>query len=176
VKFFWRFVAFAICVGVACAPIENPPRDVATPDFDWFVCQVHPKMQAHCSMGACHGNEQMILRVHSLGLLRMNVPDGGIYTTTYRFESPLTREELTADYNSLRTLIDPNNVAGSAPLRKPLGAAYGGGWHGGGVIYADTNDLTYTGLLQWMNGATTSQLSSTDLTQCQRVLQLSLSL
>ncbi len=161
---------------MACAPVNDPVRAVASPDFDWFVCQVHPKLQAHCSMGACHGNEAMIFRVHSPGVLRENMPDGGVVTSAYRDGNPLTREELTTDYNSLRTLIDPNNVAGSPPLRKPLAQAYGGGWHGGGVIYADTNDLTYYGIMQWMSGASTSQLSANDLATCQRILQQSLSL
>jgi hypothetical protein len=168
---------FIACVAAAaCAPVNDPVRAVPAPDFDWFVCQVHPKLQAHCSMAECHGNEPMIFRVHSPGILREDMPDGGTYTTTYRDGSPLTREELTIDYNSLRTLIDPNNFAGSPPLRKPLAPQYGGGWHGGGVIYANTGDLTYTGLLQWLSGANTSQLSANDLATCQRVLQQSLSL
>lgn len=116
----------------------------------------------------------MILKVHSPGILRENPPDGGVLTSAYRDGNALTREELNADYNSIRTLIDPNNLYNSPPLHKPLAQQYGGGWHGGGVIYQDMNDLTYLGILQWVNGATTSQLSANDLSKCQRILQQSL--
>lgn len=168
-------LALAVLAGTACTSDPNGPRRSVRPDFDFFVCRVHPLVQAGCSMARCHGTEATAMRVHSPGVLRFDPPDGGMRTAAYRVGDPLSREELNADYNSLRMLIDPENVEASAPLHKPLHPGAGGGWHGGGVLYGTKDDPTYQAIVQWVRGAKATQLTGQEADECQRVLQRSLS-
>lgn len=128
-----RFVpvlALAVC---ACDGVQEPRVAGGGPDVHLdqavFVDRVVPVLDRRgCDSVACHGGQ-------GSGELLLS---GGL--------------DLEADFNAVAAFTTPWAVDSSPLLLKPLAVAAGGVVHGGGDIFADTLDVDYRALHEWIAG------------------------
>ena len=117
------------------------------PDYGRFVSEVQPILASRCANPSCHGRLDRPLAVYAIGMWRADPAQ--LFENT-----PLTADELRANYTRACSFI----VAGAAPadcllVRKPLAPDAGGATHLGGVVFTDTAEADYRGLLDWIASA-----------------------
>jgi hypothetical protein len=135
---------------VAVSSCSDDP--VVEPDLDraYFRCRIQPLLDTHCSMLACHGDEQRPFRVFARNRLRLDADPVAL-------NLPLIPEELNANYESTASFTHgpPHE---SLLAGKPLDEAAGGYVHDGRELYgrsdvfASRDDDDYRRLIEWMEG------------------------
>jgi len=109
----------------------EPPGGGRTIDLDYayFATHVEPILQRRdCSTAGCHGGQ-------GSGMLLLS---GGL--------------DPEADFTNILNHTRPWAPPTSPLLLKPLAVSAGGVVHGGGDIFADTNDADYRAMLGWIAG------------------------
>ena len=104
----------------------DPGVDPARSDFATFRDAANPVIQGSCSAGNCHGTEANELF----------------------FTCGKSPEEIRWNYFAASEYLGQTAEV-SELLRRPLNAARGGSFHEGGVVFEDSDDKGYQGLLQW---------------------------
>lgn len=104
----------------------DPSVDPARADFATFRAAANPVIQGSCAAGNCHGTE-----ANELFLACGNTP-----------------EEVRWNYFAAREYLGQTAEV-SELLRRPLDAARGGSFHEGGVVFENSDDAGYQGLLRW---------------------------
>jgi hypothetical protein len=110
-------------------------------DYDAYVADVHPALEASCAQSACHGDAARPLEVYSAEH-RLTEDTGD-----------LTEEELMDEFLGAALFTVGLTAAEDSWLaRKPLAESAGGLPHRGGDLYLDEADPEYTLLVEWIQG------------------------
>jgi len=121
---------------------DAPPEPAGA--FERFVSEVQPVLVERCGSASCHG----------AGLADFHLACG--------------EDEAERRWNFWIAMRHLGEEPSSAELlRRPLAAARGGAFHGGGDTFADTDDPGYRALLGWAEGVVSSAPESvreTDVT------------
>lgn len=132
---------------VACLDGPGDPVVLPDADYDAFVDDVHPVLEAGCANPSCHGSASRPFRVFAARRYRLEPAE--LYRAT-----PLTDEELALDYDCAVTfLMDLESTEDCALLTKPLDPADGGSEHRGGVQFADVEEPGYQVISAWVDDA-----------------------
>ena len=106
---------------------------------------VQPMFDQNCAQTACHGDPARPFFLYSKYATRIGS----------RFTSSLTDEELQANLESAKKLVDgAADVTDSQLLTRPLRTEAGGTSHGGGDQFYDRADPSYVLLTCWLLGGT----------------------
>lgn len=125
------------------------------PDVDqhFFQCEVQPVIAARCAFMDCHGNLDRALPLYAEQRFRIDI--------SWRdYETPLTGEELAANFQALREFIATDASAPQLLTEKPLDTRAGGMYHQGKTQYGNDDvflsrdDIGYQILLDFIAGAT----------------------
>ncbi len=149
----WLFALGAVLVA-GCRGDLGDERGLVALDEPFFACRVQPVLTKSCATFACHGDARRFFTVFARNRLRF----GGDETERNAF---LREEERAFNFESARTMVDPDRPEESLLLRKPLEVAAGGYYHvgavepfGGGDVFVNTDDPEYRVLVDWVMGAT----------------------
>ena len=150
----WMILCSGIWLWSGCVqnnPVESPPEL----DFAFFRCEVQPVLVKQCAAPACHGTGKRFFRVYARNRLRLD-------TGPLEVNQPLRDEEVRANYDAARALVDSLDSPGqSVMVKKPLEASFGGYYHGatrmfrggGPNVFSSPDDPGYQTLLKWAEGA-----------------------
>lgn len=142
----------AVAAVVACASDLHDPKPLATLDEAYFRCRVQPVLARSCSQLACHGDSRRFFRVFARNRLR----SGGAESER---DVPMRDEEVRANFDAARAMIDEGDVELSLFFTKPLDARAGGAFHrgaeifGGGNVFLSRDEPDYMTLRAWVRGA-----------------------
>lgn len=136
----------ALALAGSAAACEGPSpggRRLVVGPLDEFERSVEPVLAARCAQGGCHGRPDRPLSFFSPGVHRADA-------SRTHLDERLTRAEIEANAASLAALAQAAPAEASLALRKPLAAAAGGVYHGGGDVFVDDNDADYRAMLRWL--------------------------
>lgn len=123
------------------------PQDLPALDFQYYRCEVQPVLAARCSFMACHGNAERPFQIYAEQRYRLGID-------WIDYETPLTGDELEANFRLVRGFVKPANLL----ALKPLDTQSGGRFHRGKELYGDedvfvsTEDIGYRKLLVFAGG------------------------
>ena len=124
-----------------CSAPESGEVAVALYDHEVFATTVQPIIADKCGNPSCHGRPERAFSIFSERNWRLD------YDELY-LPVPLSEEELEHNLISTCLQIDEDGSSQSFLLLKPLGDA-AGTYHGGGVIFSET-DRSYRAILSWI--------------------------
>lgn len=129
----------------ACTDV-NPPAPQAQVDEAFFRCDVQPVVTKWCSSFACHGDARRYFHVFARNRLRAQ-------GTEAERNAPLTREEMTANFESARAMI-ANDLFTKKPLEQDAGGYFhrGATLFGEGNVFANESDPQWRVLSDWAGG------------------------
>lgn len=111
-----------------------------------FESEVEPHLEARCASAGCHGRDERPLRLYARGEHRIDPARRWL-------DEPLDATELEANALAVAGFAQGPTVEDALVLRKPLAQRAGGCWHGGGDVFADTSDVAYRALADWIASA-----------------------
>ncbi len=142
-----------VLTGTACVQsgVDDP---VGLPDVDpqFFRCNVQPVLAARCSFMDCHGNAERPLSLYAEQRYRLGID-------WVDFETPLTGEELAANFDTVRSFIARGANEPQLLSEKPLDTRAGGLYHQGkgdygpDDVFLSTDDPGYVLLREFIAGA-----------------------
>ncbi len=120
--------------------VEEPgTHPLEIPSVGDFAATVQPMLTKSCASASCHGRRDRALVLYAPGAYRSD--PARLY-----LDEPLTPAELKTNALNVAAFAQ-----GEAPmLRKPLPPSAGGLWHGGGDVFAGTQDPGYQALVAWL--------------------------
>lgn len=145
-----RAAALLLLALAGCRADLTDPAPLPELDEAYFRCRVQPVLTRSCGAFACHGDGRRFFRVFSRNRLRL----GGTEEQRNAFLRP---DERAYNFDSARAMVDAADPAASLLLRKPLGTATGGRYHGATLegtsdVFANEDDPEYKVLSAWVNG------------------------
>lgn len=135
--------------------VQSGIRDGAEPpdvDPQFFRCEVQPVLAARCAFTDCHGTLDRALPLYAEQRLRLDLP-------WPEYETPLTGEELTANYQAVLGFLAHTPSEPGLLSEKPLDTRAGGLYHRARDLYGDADvfvsrdDLGYQLLVDFAAGA-----------------------
>ena len=103
-------------------------RDLIELDEHFFRCEVQPVLAARCSFMACHGNDERPLMLFAEQRFRLGI-------SWDDFETPLTDEELAANFRMVRGFARQGDSQPDLLVEKPLDTRAGGLFHRGKDLF-----------------------------------------
>jgi len=143
-------VAATRVLALAClAGCAEPTGELGIPNANptTFRDTVYPILLRDCGFVACHGTSDRFFSVFGPGRTRLD-PATGIF-------DPATPTEIALSYTRARSMLtEPDGVASSLLLRKPIPADEGGAGHKGddpwgAPVYRTTGDQRYVAIYRW---------------------------
>ena len=146
------FVIAGLLVSTACQSGIDDARP--SPDLDqaYFRCKVQPVLAKSCGAFACHGDGRRFFHLFARNRLRAQ-------GTEKDRNAALSADELKANYEAARALVDVASPDQSWLLMKPLDVRAGGWFHRGAEIYGQGNvflareEADFKTLAAWTTGA-----------------------
>ncbi len=119
-------IAALLVLGACAQQGIDEPADLPDLDPNYFRCLVQPVLAARCSFMACHGNQERPFQIYAEQRYRLGID-------WIDYETPLTEEELEANFQLARGFTQPINLM----ALKPLDTSAGGRFHRGKDLYGN---------------------------------------
>jgi hypothetical protein len=137
----WTLLLLVLLGG--CPGPDGGEHPVRWLDPDGFTADVQPVLTARCGNPSCHGRLDRPYQVYAERGLRADPSDTWL-------DEPLTAAEVELNYTAACVFASE----GAAPaevllLRKPL-AEHAGTEHGGGAVFAGSDDRQWRTLHAWV--------------------------
>lgn len=141
-----RHPALGLLAALALAGCVGPVGEVEALELasiELFAEEIEPDLELRCASGGCHGNAERPLSLYAPGAYRADP------AATY-LDEPLTAWEVRQNARRVSAFAHGDSAWSSLVIQKPLARSAGGVWHGGGEIYAETEDLACRALVRWL--------------------------
>ena len=141
-------VTIACIVLASCAQQDLDIRQ-PLPDLDphFFRCEVQPVLVANCAFMVCHGNDERPLKIYAAKRFRLGI-------SWDEYKTPLTEDELAANFQMVRGFVQPSNLLAEKPLDTRSGGLFhrGKDLYGSDDVFTDTNNIGYQKLVEFARG------------------------